>query len=110
VELAIYPSISTSALSSINAIQLTLDVVLSVRLAGLVVVHHSNHMQQVILAQLLQTVGQLLHVDVLVPPALLLGCVLGADTVCVGGAGLCEEGEELGLGIPEGLGLISIMY
>jgi hypothetical protein len=50
-------------------------------------------MQQVVLAQLLQTIGQLLHVDILVSPVLLLGCVLGADTVCVGGAGLCKEGE-----------------
>jgi hypothetical protein len=71
----------------------TLNIVLGVGFTRLVIVHHSDDMQQVILAQLLQTVGQLLHVDILVSPVLLLGCVLGADAVCVGGAGLCEEGE-----------------
>lgn len=66
----------------------TLDVVLGVCLAGLVVVDHGNNVQQVILAQLLQPVGQLLHVDGLVAPLLVLPGVFAADAVCVGGAGI----------------------
>lgn len=60
-------------------------------------------MEQVILTQLLQAVCEFLHIDVLVPSVLLLGCVLAAHTVCVGGTGLLEEGDEIWLGIPEGL-------
>jgi len=85
----------------------TLDVVLSVRLACLVVMYHGNDVQQVVLAQLLQPVGQLLHVDGLVAPGLLLRGVLAADTVSVSGAGVLQEGEELGLGVAESLSLVS---
>lgn len=65
--------------------------------------HHGNDVQQVVLAQLLQPVGQLLHVDGLVAPSLLLRGVLATDTVCVGGAGVLQQSEELGLGVAEGL-------
>lgn len=81
----------------------TFDVILSVRLTCLVVVHHGDNVQQVVLAELLQSVGQLLHVDCLVAPGLLLGSILAADTVGVGRAGVLQQGEELGLGVAEGL-------
>jgi hypothetical protein len=66
-------------------------------------VHHGHDVQQVVLAQLLQPVGQLLHVDGLVAAGLLLGGILAANAVCVGGARVLEEGEQLGLGVAEGL-------
>lgn len=86
----------------------TLDVILSVRLTCLVVMYHGNDMQQVVLAQLLQPVGQLLHVDGLVAPGLLLRGVLAADTVSVSGAGVLQEGEELGLRVAECLSSVSV--
>lgn len=85
----------------------TLDVILSVRLTCLVVVYHGDDVQQVVLAQLLQPVGQLLHVNGLVAPGLLLRGVLAADTVGVGGAGVLQEGEELGLGVAKSLSSLS---
>jgi hypothetical protein len=60
-------------------------------------------MKQVILAQLLQAVGELLHVDVLVPAVLLLGRVLASYTICVSSTRLLEEGEQLWLGVSESL-------
>ena len=42
---------------------LTLNIVLSVCVIGLVVVDHGNHMKEVVLVELLQSVRQLLHVD-----------------------------------------------
>jgi hypothetical protein len=87
----------------VNVLELTFDVVLSVRLAGLVIVNHCDYVQQVVLVQLLQAVGELFHVHVLVPPVLLLGRVLATDAVGIGGAGLLKEGEQLWLRIPEGL-------
>jgi hypothetical protein len=66
-------------------------------------VHHGHNVQQVVLAQLLQPVGQLLHVDSLVAASLLLGGILAANAVCVGGARVLQEGEQLGLGVAEGL-------
>jgi len=65
--------------------------------------YHGHDMQEIIFAQLLEPVGQLLHIDILVPPVLLLGRVFAADTVCVGGAGFLEEGEQLRLRVAEGL-------
>ena len=62
-----------------------------------------DDVQQVILTQLLQSIGQLLHVYVLVSPALLLGGVLVAHAVGLGGTRLGEEGEELRLGVAESL-------
>jgi hypothetical protein len=47
------------------AIGLTLNVVLSVRFLGLVVVYQLHDVQEVILAESLQTLCQLLHVDLL---------------------------------------------
>jgi hypothetical protein len=64
-------------------------------------VDQGNDVEQVILAQLLESVGQLLHVDVLVAPILLLGCIFVTDAVCVGGARLCQECEQLWLGVAE---------
>jgi hypothetical protein len=86
-----------------NVDPLTLNIVLGVGLRRLIVVDQSDDVEQVILAELLQTVCELLHIDVLVPPILLLGCVLAAHAIRVGGAGLLEEGDEVWLGIPEGL-------
>jgi hypothetical protein len=51
----------------------------------------------------LQAICELLHVDVLVPPVLLLGRVLATHAVRVGGARLLQKGEQLGLRIAEGL-------
>ena len=65
--------------------------------------HHGDDVQQVVFTQLLQPVGQLFHVDSLVAAGLLLGSVLAADAVCIGGARVLQEGEQLGLGIAEGL-------
>lgn len=67
-------------------------------------------MQQVVLAQLLQAVGQLLHVDGLVAAGLLLGMVLAAHAVGVGGARIGEEGEELRLGVAEGLSVLGVAF
>jgi len=53
-----------------------IDVVLGVRLGRLVVVHQLHHLQQIILAQLLQPVRQLLHVYVLLGARCLLLYVL----------------------------------
>ncbi len=65
--------------------------------------HQGHNMQQVILTQLLQSICQLLHIDGLLAPALLLGRVFAADTVCIGGARVLEKGEKLGFGVAEGL-------
>jgi hypothetical protein len=66
--------------------------------------NQGDDVEQIVLAQLLETVGELLHVDVFVPPVLLLGRILVAHTVRIGGARFLEEGEQLWLGVPEGLG------
>jgi hypothetical protein len=66
-------------------------------------VDHGDNVQQVVLAELLEAVGELLHIDVLVLAVLLLGHLLAAHAVCVGGSGLGQQREQLGLGIPEGL-------
>ena len=44
-------------------VSLTFDVILGIRIWALVVVDHLNHQQQIILIQLLQSLGQLVHVD-----------------------------------------------
>lgn len=85
----------------------TLNIVLGIGLASLVVMYHGDYMQQIILAQLLETIGKLLHVDSLISTVLLLGRVLAAHTVRVGGARLLEKGEQLWLGIAEGLESLS---
>jgi hypothetical protein len=79
----------------------TLDVILSVRLARLVVVDQGNDVEQVVFAQLLQTVRELLHVDVLIPPVLLLGRILATHAVRIGGTRLLQKGEQLGLRVAE---------
>jgi hypothetical protein len=83
--------------------QHTLNVVLGIGFTRLVVVHQGDDVEQVVLAQLLQAICELLHVDVLVPPVLLLGRVLVTHAVRVGGARLLEKGEQLGLGVSERL-------
>lgn len=65
--------------------------------------HHGDDMQEIVFAQLLKPVSQLLHIDVFVSSVLLLGCVFAADTIRVGGAGFLEEGEQLWLRVAEGL-------
>lgn len=42
---------------------LTLGIVLGVRVGGLVVMYHLDDLQQIVLVQLLQTIGKLVHVD-----------------------------------------------
>lgn len=64
---------------------------------------HGDDVQEIVFAQLLEPIGQFLHVDVLVPPVLFLGSVFTTDTICVGGAGFLEEGEQLRLWVAEGL-------
>jgi len=69
VELAIYSYHHTSALvnspgTSHPKPKLTLQIILGVRLLGLVVMHHLHDLQQVVLLQLRQRFRQLLHVDV----------------------------------------------
>jgi hypothetical protein len=66
-------------------------------------VDHGHDVQQVVLAQLLQPVGQLLHVDSFIAAGLLLGGILAANAVCVSGARVLQKGEQLGLGVAEGL-------
>lgn len=46
--------------------------------------HHGDNVQQVILAQLLQAIGELLHINVLITAVLLLGCILTTDAVRIG--------------------------
>lgn len=66
--------------------------------------HHCNDMQQVILAQFLESVCQLFHINGLVAPApLLVGGVFASDAVRISGARVLEESEELWLGVAEGL-------
>ena len=66
-----------------------------------------DYVEQVILVELLQAVGELLHVDCLVPARLLLRCVgLAAHAVCIG-AGLLEQRDEVRLWVPEGLRTLS---
>lgn len=43
---------------------LTLHIILSVRLVALIVMHHLHHLQQILLAQLRQSLSQLLHIDI----------------------------------------------
>lgn len=63
--------------------------------------HHGDDVQQVVLAELLQAVGELLHIHVFLALVLLLCCVLAAYAVCVCGAGFLKESEELWLGVLE---------
>ena len=104
----------------------TLDVVLGVRIGGLVIVDHLYNLQEIILAQLLETLCQLIHVHlggvslwlwweggiayVLVATLLLLGALLACgaallDTVLItrNRARLAESSQESRLGVLEGL-------
>lgn len=65
--------------------------------------NHGDDLEQVVLTQLLQTVGKLLHVNVLVSPILLLLGVLVARTVDIRATRLLQQREKLRLGVPEGL-------
>jgi hypothetical protein len=108
---------------------LTFSVVLGVRVRGLVVMYHLNDLQQVVLVQLLQTIGKLVHVDlcsmlrlenivderqethILLSALLLLGTLLtsstalGLKTVLItwNGARLTQQGQESRLGVAESL-------
>lgn len=104
-----------------------LDVVAHPALLALVVVHHLDHLQQIILAQLLQTLRQLVHINALGIAALLLlgnaacadlGCALLAGIGTVGvagdGTGAAETFVEgsAGFGVLEDedvLGLILVL-
>jgi hypothetical protein len=107
----------------VRRIPLTLNIILGVGVGGLVVVDHRDHMEEVVLVELLQSIGKLLHIDLydsalaplcltsqavcesyrLVPPNLLLrGIGLAADTVCIASR-LLEQRHEVGLRVPEDL-------
>jgi len=82
---------------------LTLEIVLRVRLLGLVVVDHLHDLKQIVLLQLRQRVGQLLHVD-----ASALGLALwlgrGCGTVRLADwSGFLEDREEFCLWVAEAL-------
>lgn len=83
--------------------QHTLDVVLSVRLGCLIIVNKRDDVEEVILAELLEAICELLHVNVLVSSRLLLARILATDAVRVGSARLCQERDELWLRVAEGL-------
>jgi hypothetical protein len=83
---------------------LTLDVVLGVGIIALVVMDQLDHMEQVILTQLHQTICQLLHVDTARTLSLLLAIRLLARTVLLAwdGSSLPEDVNEGGGGVLEG--------
>jgi hypothetical protein len=105
VELAIYHLVSAYPSTSKLDRTRTLDIILSVCLARLVVVYHGHYLQQVLLAQLLQTVGKLLHIDVLVAAVLLPAGVLATHTVGISRARLLQQRQELWLGVSERLAI-----
>lgn len=95
--------------------RLTLDVIPHPAILALVVMHHLHDLQQVILAQLLQALGQFVHVErLLLAAALLFLLGPGADLALpllalpVGGAlagngpGLAQDLQKRGLGVFEG--------
>lgn len=82
----------------------TFNVILSVRLFGLVVVYHLNHLKEIVFLELREGFGEFLHVDVL---AGLLALLLGLCGCCsvglAGWAGLLQDLEKLTLGVAESL-------
>lgn len=60
---------------------LTFHVILSVRFFGFVVVYHLNHLEEVVLLELRECFGELLHVDV---TGCLLALLLGLGGCCCG--------------------------
>ena len=91
--------------------KLTLDIVLGISILRLIVMHHLHDLQQIVLGELGERFGQLLHVDILVR---LLALLLRLSGTCravdglVRGRGLLEDLEELILGVTEGL--ITVTY
>jgi hypothetical protein len=83
VELAICASLAE--LYKPDSKRHTLNVILGVRLTCFIVVDQSDDVEQIVLAQLLQAIRELLHIHSLVPPVLLLARVLAAHTVRVAG-------------------------
>ena len=86
--------------------RLTLDIVLGIRILRLIVMHHLHDLQQIVLSELGERFGQLLHVDVLVRLLTLLLWLAGACCTVDGfvrGGGLLEDLEELILRVTESL-------
>ena len=71
-----------------------LHIIFGIRLRALMIVYHLHNLQQVILVQFLQSIGEFLHVDVLLRTTALLGGIgrFAAHAV-FGGAGFLEEFE-----------------
>lgn len=71
-----------------------LHIVFSIRLGALMIMHQLHNLQQVILIQFLQAISKLLHVDILLNAAALLGGIVGFATHAVfSAAGFFEEFE-----------------
>lgn len=95
--------------------KLTLDIILGVRVITLIIMHHLHDMQQIILAQPLQTFSQFLHIDLCLSsllPLLAGSTLCGTPTVdgssswasggITDGSALAQTVDEFGFGIAEG--------
>ena len=71
-----------------------IHIIFGIRLRALMIVYHLHNLQQVILVQFLQPIGEFLHVDVLLCTTALLGGIGRFATHAVfSGAGFLEEFE-----------------
>ena len=84
--------------------RLTFYVVLGVGLLGLVVMYHLDYLEEVVLWELREGFGELLHVDVAVGLGALLLGLAGCGAICLAGwTGLFQSFDEVLLGVAEGL-------
>lgn len=89
--------------------ELTFHVIFGVRLVGFVVVYHLNHLEEIVLLELRECFGELLHVDVAVGLLALLLGLCGCGSVGLAcWAGLLQSLKELAFGVAECLGGVSV--
>jgi formate hydrogenlyase subunit 3/multisubunit Na+/H+ antiporter MnhD subunit len=74
--------------------KLTLDIILSIGICVLAIMHHLHDIQQIILLQLLKPIGQLFHINILLSSAAFLLVTACCLLCCAVFADRTRYGEE----------------